>query len=226
MPGESDSRADRPTYAFLRIVLRVCGSAIVERVRKRWLLLLIPVGSFGLLALGCWWANTNLNAPTEQAFKDNWILYSEMGSTFQGLGTLFLSIAVGVSFVTYSAQLDQFALQQKQANESSSQLLEAAKLQTENLKILQRQAAADLIRAKVSSLDTRLEGYEAQIAMLRARNMNSMSAERRTEEDSTVSRMRVEQDKLYRQLDRILDDLQVGTKAEVPAAGTYGDPFA
>lgn len=56
--------------------------------------------------------------------------------------------------------------------------------------------------------------------------MNSMSPERRTEEDAGVLRMRNEQDKLYHQLDRILDDLKIGTKAAVPPEGTYADPFA
>jgi hypothetical protein len=52
-----------------------------------------------------------------------------------------------------------------------------------------------------------------------------MSAERRTEDDPNVSRMRNEQEKLYRQLDRILDDLKIETKAAVPPEGTCADPF-
>ena len=61
--------------------------------------------------------------------------------------------------------------------------------------------------------------------MVRARNMSSMTAERRTEENPDVSRMRQEQNRLYLQLDRILDDLKIGTKAAVPPEGTYSDPF-
>ena len=134
-----------------------------------------------------------------------------MGSTFQGLGSLFVAIAVGVSFITY--------------NESSERLLETAKIQAENLKVLQRQAAADLLTAKVHSLTSRLQGYEEQIGMVRARSSSSMTPERRTEENSDVVRMRTEQDKLYRQLDRILDDLKIGTKVDPPPDGTYADPF-
>jgi hypothetical protein len=62
--------------------------------------------------------------------------------------------------------------------------------------------------------------------MVRARNMQSMTPERRTEESEDGSRMRNEQDKLYRQLDRILDDLKIGTKVDPPPEGTYADPFA
>ena len=190
------------------------------------LVFLIPIGLFALLAFGCWIASLYLNAPTDQTFKNNWILFSQMGNTFQGLGTLFVAIAVAVAFITYSAQLNQFALQQKQANEAGKQLLETVKLQSENLKIHERQADADLLVAKVHSLTSRIQGYEAQIAMVRATMTGSMIAERRTEEDQGVKRMRSEQHHLYLQLDRVLDDLKIGTKAEVPPAGTYGDPFA
>jgi len=179
-------------------------------VKKLWLLLL-PVALFAILAFAAWDASLHQNFPGTQPFKDNWVLFAQMGSTFQGLGTLFVAIAVGVSFITY--------------NESSERLLETAKLQTKNLGVLQRQAAAELITAKVHGLTSRLQGYEEQIEMVRAKYANSMTAENRTENDADVSRMRSEQDKLYRQLDRILDDLKIGTKTEVPPEGTYSDPL-
>jgi hypothetical protein len=190
--------------------VQVDGSGIVEAVKTLWLLLL-PVLLFCLLAVGFWVASFYVSSPNSQAFKDNWVLYAQMGSTFQGLGSLFVSLAVGVSFITY--------------NESSKRLLETAKVQAESLKLLQTQAAASVLTAQIQSLTARLQGYEEQIGMIRSRNANSMTPERRTEENAGVQRMRSEQDKLYRQLDRVLDDLKIGTKADVPPEGTYSNPF-
>jgi hypothetical protein len=132
-------------------------------VKKLWLLLL-PVALVVVIAFVSWNASLHQNFPNMQRFRDNWALFAEMGSAFQGLGTLFVAIAVGVSFITY--------------NESSERLLETAKIQTENLEVLQRQAAAELITAKVHGLTSRLQGYEEQIGMIRARNSNSMTPER------------------------------------------------
>jgi hypothetical protein len=117
------------------------------------------------------------------------------------------------------------ALQPQQAKETSEQLLKTAKIQEENLRTLQRQATASLLTAQIQGLTSRVQGYNERIQMHRAKKMNSMSAERRTEDDADVSRMRNERDKLYRQLDRILGDLKIGTTVDVPPEGTYCNPF-
>lgn len=200
------------TYAFFTYC--VAGGLFGyhrQPVKKLWLLLL-PVIVFFLLAIGFWFASFQWNSPAAQTFKDNWALFAQMGSTFQGLGSLFVAIAVGVSFITY--------------NESSKRLLQTAQLEAQNLSALQKQAAASVLMAKVDSLTSRLQGYEAQIAMIRAQTDNSMTVARRTEENSDVRRMRGEQHHLYLQLDRVLDDLKVGTQDNVPPAGSYSDPFA
>ncbi len=183
------------------------------------LLFILPVVLFAALAYTAWIASFQIAFPTTAPFKDNWPLFAFMGSAISGIGTLFIALAVGVSLVTYSSQLEQ-------AKETSRQLLETALIQTSNLDVLQRQAAAALLTAQIQGLTSRLQGYEGQVGMVRARSSNSTSVERRTEENSDVSRMRGEQHKLYLQLDRILDDLKIGTKAEVPTEGTYSDPFA
>ncbi len=113
----------------------------------------------------------------------------------------------------------------QQAKETSEQLLKTAKIQEENLRTLQRQATASLLTAQIQGLTSRVQGYNERIQMHRAKKMNSMSAERRTEDDADVSRMRNERDKLYRQLDRILGDLKIGTTVDVPPEGTYCNPF-
>jgi hypothetical protein len=227
LPGSHDASHNKRgvAYAVFRIADEVVAQAnIVGIMRKPWLLFL-PIAVFALLSVACWVGSFYLSTPQEQVFKNNWMLFSQMGSTFQGLGTLFVALVVGVSFVTYSIQLDQFALQQTQAKETSSQLLETTRLQSENLKIRERQAATDLLIAKVHSLTSRIQGYEAQIAMVRATVTGSMMAERRTEEDQGVKRMRSEQHHLYLQLDSILNGLKIGTMDEIPPEETYADPF-
>jgi hypothetical protein len=168
-------------------------------------------------------ASLNVALPGSPKFKEFWELLAAIGNTLSGIGTLFLSLAVGASFVTFFAQFWQLGIQQRQADESSKQLLRTAEIQAENLKVLQRQAEAALLTAKIQGLTSRIEAYEDQInietAMIRdSRVMVAESA-------GLVPRMRGEQDKLLWQLNRILDDLKVGTGDDVPPAGTYSDPF-
>jgi hypothetical protein len=168
------------------------------------ILFFLPVLLFFAIAVLVGEASLNVALPGTSKFKEFWELLGSIGNTLSGIGTLFLALAVGASFVTFFAQFWQLGLQQQQVKESREQLLETAKIQAENLKVLQRQAAAALLATQNQRLTSRLQGYEEQIGMFRARTMNSMSAERRTEDDPNVSRMRNEQDKLCRQLDRIL----------------------
>ena len=195
--------------------------AILTLVRKYLfpiLIFVLPLAMFALLVSAAWTASFQATLPDTLTFKDNWLLFGTMGNAFSGIGTLFVALAVGVSLVTYFSQL-------KQAEETRKQLLEAATIQAKTVEQLQKQAQAATLAARIQSLTSRLQGYEEQIGMIRGRNANSMSAERKTEDDANVQRMRMEQNKLYQQLDRILDDLRIGTKAEIPREGTYSDPF-
>ena len=84
-------------------------------------------------------ASLNIALPGTTKFKEFWELLASIGNTLSGIGTLFLALAVGASFVTFFAQFWQLGLQQQQAKESREQLLETAKIQGDNLKVLQKE---------------------------------------------------------------------------------------
>jgi hypothetical protein len=189
-------------------------------------LLLIPgilfVTFFALLAF-C----TVLVAGSDfDRFREVWDRLASVGNTLAGVGTFFIALTLGASFLTLASQSEQLNLQRRELEQSREELAKAAEAQAETLRLLNRQSDSALLAAKIHGLTSRLQGYAEQIAMVRARNMQSMTPERRTEESEDGSRMRNEQDKLYRQLDRILDDLKIGTKVDPPPEGTYADPFA
>jgi hypothetical protein len=200
----------------------------VEKLRAPFVsalvLFILPGLLFVAIAMLVAQASLKVALPGTSEFKAFWELLGSIGDTLSGIGTLFLALAVGASLATFFTQFLQLGLQQQQAKESREQLLETVKIQAENLKVLERQAAAALLAAQIQSLTSRFQVYEGQIGMVRARAMNSMTAERRTEEDPNVLTMRDEQEKLSGELDRILKDLK--TKLDPPPKGTSADPFA
>ena len=79
--------------------------------------------------------------------------------------------------------------------------------------MLQRQAAAALLAAQVHSLTFRLQGYEEQIGMVRAKY--SMSSENRTLEND-VFRDDSRTGQTLSLVGPDLGQLKIGTKAEIP----------
>jgi hypothetical protein len=204
---------------------------LLDRIRLRKTLaspagiLLIPgilfVTFFALLAV----CTFGIAGSDFDRFREVWERLAAVGTTLAGVGTFFIALTLGASFLTLAAQSEQLTLQKRELEESRAELIKAAEIQAKTLGLLEAESRASMLTAKIQSLNTRLRGYEEQIGMIRARNAYSMSPESRTESDPHVSRMRSEQDTLYRQLDRILDDLKIGTKAEIPPEGTYSDPL-
>jgi hypothetical protein len=142
------------------------------------ILFFLPVLLFFAIAVLVGEASLNVALPATSKFKEFWELLGSIGNTLSGIGTLFLALAVGASFVTFFAQFWQLGLQQQQAKESREQLLETAKIQAENLKVLQRQAAAALLATQIQSLTSRLA----------AAAKNDLSCRRPMKELPTISR--------------------------------------
>ena len=90
----------------------------------------------------------------------------------------------------------------------------------ETLALLDIQAKYSLLTAKIQSLTSRIQGYEAQINMVAQRRTFRESIE----DQQSIQRMRGEQHRLYEHLDCILNDLKIGTKDPLPSPGTYSIP--
>jgi hypothetical protein len=93
-------------------------------------------------------------------------MLSFVGATLAGVGTLFIALTLGASFLALRAQSEQLILQQQELSESRAQLKEAADIQAKTLANLERQAQSALLTAEIHGLASRLEGYEAQIKMV------------------------------------------------------------
>jgi hypothetical protein len=216
--GSPTNEAEQPYEGFWnRIILRKTLASPAG-------VLLVPailfVTLFACLALWTVW----LTGTDIDHFRKIWELLAAIGSTLAGVGTFFIALTLGASFLTLAAQSEQLALQKREVEQSRIELAKAAETQAATLRLLETESRSMLLTAKIHSLTSRLQGYDEQIHMVKA--MNPIPDKGYLEVLDDVRRMRNEQDKLYRQLDRILDDLRIGTKADVPPEGTYSDPFA
>src|ERR1700704_4476483 len=154
-----------------------------DRIRLRKTLaspagvLLVPavlfVTLFACLALWTvWLAGTDVDH-----FRKIWELLALIGGTLAGVGTFFIALTLGASFLTLAAQSDQLTLQKRELEESRAELLKAAEIQAKTLSLLEAESRASMMTAQIQSLTSRLQGYEEQIGMVRAKYANSMTAE-------------------------------------------------
>lgn len=158
-------------------------------------------------------------------FREVWERLAAAGGTLAGVGTFFIALTLGASFLTLAAQSEQLTLQKRELEESRTELLKAAEIQAKTLSLLEAESRASMLTAKIQSLTSRLQGYEAQIERFKA--LHLLDREGLVERDNAdVKRMRGEQDHLYKQLDSFLNGLRIGTMDPVPSPETYSDPFS
>jgi hypothetical protein len=66
-------------------------------------------------------------------FREVWERLAAAGGTLAGVGTFFIALTLGASFLTLAAQSEQLTLQKRELEESRTELLKAAEIQAKTV---------------------------------------------------------------------------------------------